>query len=234
MREPPPLRAHQARTSRLIPSRYEAQTPRPSVLGAITQDPDEFDILLDLDNLTNGRVTSGQGVTYQPYEQMVLAAFEHAGNNRFNVPVPGHGAWYAADRLVTCVHEVAHHFKARAIDEGLTDTLHVTEYTVYECDAQDTFYDAMQDPDYRQHLAIDPDSYAYSQPLGEEVRAQNRAGIVYESVRAPEPGQTCVVFLQPWAVRHVGRTSQVYLLWDPARQAAVATRVPPSPAVLRT
>ncbi|CAM4358103.1 RES family NAD+ phosphorylase [Deinococcus marmoris] len=217
----------------MIPSRYEAQTPRPSVLRAITHDRDEFDILLDLDNLTNGRVTSGRGVTSQPYEQMVLAAFEHAGNNRFNEPVPGHGAWYAADELVTCVYEVAHHFKARAIDEGLTDTPHVTEYTVYECDAQDTFYDAMKDPDYLGHLAVDPDSYTYSQPLGEEVRDQNRAGIVYESVRSPDAGKICVVFLQPWAVRSVGRTSQVYLLWDPAQQAAVASRMPPSPDVLQ-
>lgn len=233
MREPPPLRAHQARTSRLIPSKHEAQTPRPSVLKNITQDPDEFDLLLDLDNLTNGRVTSGQGVTYQPYEQMVLAAFEHAGNNRFNVPVPGHGAWYAADDLVTCVHEVAHHFKARAIDEGLTGTVHVTEYTVYECDAQDTFYDAMNDPEYRRHLAIDLNSYAYSQPLGEAVRDQGRAGILYESLRAPQAGQLCLAFLQPWAVRHVSRGQQVYLLWDPEQQVARATRTAPPPEVLR-
>lgn len=227
MKEPPRLRAHQARTSRLIPSKYEAQTPRSSVLRAVTQDPGEFDILLDLDNLTNGRVTSGQGVTYRPYEEMVLAAFEYAGNNRFNRPVPGRGAWYAADELVTCVHEVAHHFKARAIDEGLTGTAHTTEYTVYACDAQDTFYDAMNDPEYLRHLAIDPDSYTYSQQLGDEVRDQDRAGILYESVRSPGRGEICIAFLQPWAVRNVSRAHQVYLTWNPARQAAMATRTPP-------
>jgi hypothetical protein len=233
VKEPTPLRAHQARTSRLIPSKYENQTPRPSVLKAITQDPTEFDILLDLDNLTNHRVTSGQGTTYQPYEQMILGAFEHAGNNRFNPPHPGHGAWYAADALDTCVYEVAHHFKARAIDEGLTGIRHVTEYTIYQCDAQDTFYDAMGDPDYLSQLASDPDSYAYSQPLGEEVRQQGRAGILYDSVRSPQAGNVCVAFLQPWAVRNVGRTDQIYLLWDPETQAAHATRTSPAVGVVR-
>ncbi|THF69960.1 RES domain-containing protein [Deinococcus sp. Arct2-2] len=233
MRVPEPLQAHEARTSRLIPSKHEQLSPRPSVLGDIAQSPRELDILLDLDNLTNSRVTSGQGVTYHPLEHMVLAAFEHAGNNRFNVQVLGHGAWYAADELATCVYEVAHHFKARAIDEGLTTTAHVTEYTIYECDAQDTFYDVMQDPEYVRHLAIDPDSYAYSQPLGEEVRAQNRAGILYDSNRSPEPGKRCIAFLQPWAVRSVSRGGQVYILWNPERQIAYATRTAPGPDVVR-
>lgn len=233
MRDPPPLRAHQARTSRLIPSKYEAQTPRPSVLKNITRSREEFDLLLDLDNLTNGRITSGQGVTYRPYQEMVLAAFEHAGDNRFNRPVPGRGVWYAADELLTCVYEVAHHFKARAIDEGLTGTAHVTEYTVYECDAQDIFYDAMNDPEYLRHLQDDPDSYTYSQQLGDEVRDDGRAGILYESVRSPERGKICLAFLQPWAVRQVSRGHQVYLLWDPERQVARATRTPPPSEVLR-
>lgn len=215
MQQPPPLIPFTGHVLRLIPSRFDSVNPRPSVLKNVTSDPAVFDVLLDLDNLTNDRVLSGQGVTYQPLQHVVLAAFQYASDSRFNRNTPGHGAWYAANTLQTSIEEVGFHFKARIFDAGLLEQEHSTEYTIYASEAADMYYDTQQDQTYLTQVAADPNSYAYSQPLGEAVRDDQRAGIHYYSVRASRPEQSCLAILQPWAVRNVERGRSIRMRWNP-------------------
>lgn len=215
MQQPLPLISFTGHVLRLIPSRFDAVIPRPSVLRNVTSDPGVFDVLLDLDNLTNDRVLAGQGVTYQPYQHVVLAAFQYASDSRFNRPLPGHGAWYAASNLQTCIEEVGFHFKARIFDANLLEETHATEYTVYASEAADMYYDAQQDPEYQRQRTSDRNSYVYSQSLGEAVRDDQRAGVHYHSVRASRPEQSCLAILQPWAVRRVERGRSLRMRWDP-------------------
>lgn len=224
MQRPPPLLPFTGHVLRLIPSKYDALVPRPSVLRDVTSDPTIFDLLLDLDNLTNDRVLAGLGVTYQPFQHVIQAAFQYASDSRFNENTPGHGAWYAAARLQTCIEEVGFHFKARIIDGNLTAQPHSTEYTVYSSEAADMYYDAEQDTAYSQHLADDHDSYVYSQSLGEEVRRDERAGVHYHSVRSVDAQQACLAILQPWAVRNVQRGLTLRIRWDPSTGRVRAER----------
>lgn len=230
MLQPPPLIPFTGHVLRLIPSRFDTVTPRPSVLRSVTSDPSVFDVLLDLDNLTNDRVLSGQGVTYQPLQHVVLAAFQYASDSRFNQNTPSHGAWYAASNLQTSIEEVGFHFKARIYDAGLLEQEHSTEYTVYASEAADMYYDAQQDQDYLRHLAADVNSYAYSQPLGEAVRDDERAGVHYYSARASRPEQSCLAILQPWAVRRVQRGRSLRMSWDTREQAVKVDPIDPAMA----
>lgn len=197
---------------RLIPSRFDDQKPRPSVLAAVAPDQAALQVLYELDNLTNDRVLAGQGLTYQPLQHIVNAAFMHASHSRFNRAIIGQGAWYAAARLSTAIQEVGHHLAARAIDQGLERTH--TDYTAYISRAEDVFLDAQQDAGYLAALKKDADDYSYSQQLGAATRDDQRAGIHYHSVRATQPEQICLAILQPWAVRGVQRGRSLRLSYQ--------------------
>ncbi|ADY27538.1 RES domain protein (plasmid) [Deinococcus proteolyticus MRP] len=202
------IRHFTGRPSRLIPSCYD-----PPILREHAQTPEEYDALLDLDNLTNGRVMAGKGETSEPYQSVRQACFHYASNSRFNIPLEGHGAWYAAE-LKTAQHEVGYHFALRAIAEGLEEFS--TDYTRYSSYVDDDLVEAESLPEYVQALQVDPNDYTVSQRLGERLREQGCAGICYQSQRSA--GDSCIALLQEWAVTHIQRHEGYRFSWNPVTE----------------
>lgn len=138
---------------------------------------------------------------------LCMDAMQYASKGRFTRPVPGLGAWYAAESVDTCVQEVAHHFLAGV---KAADTLTQTRtYQVIEALVCDALYDASTDPQYAQASA-QVDTYTLTQVFGDLVRAGRWAGIRYPSKR--NAGGVCYALLRPDAIRAVNPTGQLIRL----------------------
>lgn len=208
------------RLPRLIPSRYDHIQPRPSVLRneEIAPTDAEFDVLLDLDNLSNERVATGQGQSNEPYGYVRLGCFAHPSEGRFSRPLPGQAAWYAADSLQTALKEVGYHLALRAVADGSPNS--ETPYTRYSSFVDNDLLDAHSVAPYAEALERDENDYTVSQAVADVARGEGIPGIHYRSVRAP--GGTCVALLHTWAVTHIERHEVHTLVWNAETQALMA------------
>lgn len=228
-----PFIHHQARMTRLIPSRFvpnalyipglEAHALTPgdgAVLRDVAHDQATFELLLELDAYTNDhvRIMRGQPLddVVHPhliqaahggaYHQVRNGAFLHPSNSRFNGP--DYGAWYSAMSATTAAHEVRFHFIARALDEHLVDG-ESTDYTAFTHQVDHLLFRAEYDPAYATGLTRDPDDYAPGQALAQTLREQLHAGVLYWSIR--RPGHRCAALLHPYLIRdlHIGERFRV-------------------------
>lgn len=185
-------------TYRLIPSRFP-----PIDLYERVASPEEFDILHQVESLTNERLRdqvgdinlvakedriAGQGTSY------IMAAFTHAkvdnDGGRFD---RGYGVYYCAKELDTALEETKYHramfFKSftreattvdmRSLVSDLNQDLH-------------TIFDKQQElPDI-----YHPENYTAGQALGKKLKTEGSWGIKYSSVRKVE-GACYAVFRPP-------------------------------------
>jgi hypothetical protein len=100
------------------------------------------------------------------------------GGMRFNGP--DLGAWYAADDIPTAAAEVGHHLRRETVARNVA-----TMTRTYRAYAATLLGDYL---DMRGQQAMRPDIYASdrygaSQKFGEEIRASDGAGLLYDSLR---------------------------------------------------
>jgi hypothetical protein len=168
---------------RLIPSRF----PPIGVFDSVATAAD-LEAVMELAGWTNDRLVAeriarlpqAEWVYGQPNASIVMAAFLHVGpiGARFNGP--DLDAWYASARLVTAAVEVAHHMRREAVARGVAGMQR--QFRQYSSRTIGAYLDIRgRRADLPDVYA--PDSYAASQRLGEKVRADGRAGILYDSVR---------------------------------------------------
>lgn len=127
------------------------------------------------------RLPQSQWVYGRPNASVVMASFLHVapGGMRFNAP--DLGAWYASAAVQTAAAEVGHHLRREAVARKVP--LMTRTYRTYSA--------ALSGEDYRDIRSdrstladvYRPDSYAASQPFGEEIRKAGHAGILYDSFR---------------------------------------------------
>jgi hypothetical protein len=116
----------------------------------------------------------------RPNASIVMAAFMHAAPTGGRFTSGDLGAWYAAASLRTCAAEVGHHLRREVVARGVAEMRRVyREYTARLAGA----YRDIRGQQEAQPGLYAPDSYAASQPFGEEVRASGGDGILYDSVR---------------------------------------------------
>ncbi len=140
-----------------------------------------------LDLVPINRRPSGPGASY------LLAPFTHVSPER-----PGRfhdgtfGALYVARKFETAIAEVTHHAAIflRATREA-PGWISQSRELVFSIDR--TFHDIRGSGAHEDAMA--PDSYAVSQTLGIQLRADNSEGIVYASVR--HPGGECLAAFWP-------------------------------------
>jgi RES domain-containing protein len=151
------------------------------------------------------------------YAHIVNAAFTyaHPAGSRFNGP--DRGAWYAAFEMEAAQVEVAFH-KAQELLEINWREPERFVFQDYLADFRADFHDIRGDADYAK--CLDPNSYATSQRLAEELLASGSAGIVYPSVRRPD--STCIACFRPALVTNV----------RPGRSVTLTFRDPHSPPVI--
>ena len=115
-----------------------------------------------------------------PNASIVMAAFLHVapGGMRFNGP--DLGAWYAADDLRTAAAEVGHHLRRETVARNVTTMTRT--YRAYAATLSGDYLDIRGQQSMRPDVYAS-DRYETSQKLGEEVRASDGAGLLYDSLR---------------------------------------------------
>jgi hypothetical protein len=194
----------QDETHRLVPSRHRDE----SVLARLAGTDRDLQDLFELDGATSDRLLAEAnllpGISIHellfgvPYAHIVNAAFTyaHPAGSRFNGP--DRGAWYGAFELEAAQAEIAFH-KAQELLE-----IHWREperfvFQDYLADFRADFHDIRGDADFAN--CLDPNSYATSQKVAEELLALGSAGIVYTSVW--RPNSTCIACFRPALVTNV-------------------------------
>ncbi|PKA42339.1 RES family NAD+ phosphorylase (plasmid) [Rhizobium sullae] len=176
-----------------------AQAPRPSYRLIPSQFPPiglfdtvataaDLEAVMELAGWTNDRLVAdriqrlpeGEWVYGTANSSIVMAAFLHVapGGMRFNGT--DLGAWYAADDLRTAAAEVGHHLRREAVARGVA-TMRRT-YRSYTAILIGDYLDIRGEQMLRPEV-YDGTSYAASQALGEQVRSNGGAGILYDSLR---------------------------------------------------
>lgn len=174
---------------RIIPSRY----PPIDLFERVTDDPAQWEILAELEGLTNDRLRDeiGELCMVDPAERVsgpgasaIMAAFTHIGfPSRFTDG--SYGVYYAASSIEGAIEESRYH-RARILRfEGAPPcVVEMREYSVV-IDAR--LHNLCPPACSNMH---DPIDYSASQRLAKELRAQESPGLLYRSVRAP--GHRCV------------------------------------------
>ena len=214
----------QVDTHRLVSSRH---LPRgESVLVAIADDLSHLQAIFELDAATNDRVRGGRqrlaGIGVEelvfgvPHARVINAAFchPHPLGGRFNSPA--RGAWYAAFEIETAQAEVAFHKSVQLAEIGrLHDSVTFDDYLA---DVSATLHDLRVARGFK--ACLDPESYAESQRMADELLAVDALGIVYPSVR--RRGGTCLACFRPAIVNNVRRARTYRFTWTGTPVPAIA------------
>lgn len=189
---------------RLIPSQF----PPIGLFDTVATAAD-LSAVMELVGWTNDRLVTerinrlpqDEWVYGSPNASIVMAAFLHVapGGMRFNGP--DLGAWYAADHIRTAATEVGHHLRREAVARGVATMSR--RYRAYAATLHGDYLDI------RGQQASRPDiyasnSYAASQPFGEDIRINGGAGLIYDSVRLA--GGTNVVAHRPRNITDILQT----------------------------
>lgn len=205
------------RTIRLV-SNARLRAP---VLAPLADNPEELNLLAELEGATSGRLISehrGIGsvspnelVHGVPHAKFINASFAYAKPrepNRFNPAT--RGAWYSALARETCIAEVGYHLTKALSDAG--DFNAVVDYTELLASMSGVFVDLRGSPG---HGALDPDpdiGYPAGNGIAAWARAEGHNGIIYPSVR--HTNGTCIVALWPNVVQSVTQGSLIRLKWS--------------------
>ena len=211
-------------THRLIPSRYSEGGD--SVLTRIAASDADLAAIFDLDHATNDRLLAensllpGIGIHELvfgiPYFRIVNAAFCHAHplGSRFNGP--DRGAWYAAFELETAQAEVAFHKGVELAEIGWPEES--VTYDDYLADFSGEFHDIRGRDEFA--ACHDPDSYAASQALAEQLLAAGSLGLAYTSARRADGN--CLACFRPALVGNVRKDATWLFSWEGGAEWTVA------------
>ncbi len=181
-------------TYRLIPSHFP-----PIALFENLLDPNELEAAYVLESLTNDRLQDQAGniALVAPEDRVtgpgttaIMAAFTHTGiasrftDGRF-------GVYYAGLNLETALAE-SRFSRARFL-QATNESPQILTMRCYHCEVHTQLVDVRADPQ-----AHNSDSFAYTQAIGWQLKAQNEMGILYQSVR--HSGGECIAALRPKAL----------------------------------
>jgi hypothetical protein len=175
---------------RLVPSRF----PPVGLFDRVAR-PEDLEAVYAIEALTNDRVRDEAGdlSLVAPAERIsgpgttpIMAAFTHLNPEGSRFSNGQYGVYYCARELSTALAEVRYHQERflRRTREGPTHL----EMRLYLADLHGRLVDLRARADVHAR-----ESYAASQATGQALRAADRDGVLYRSVREPE-GQCAAVF----------------------------------------
>ncbi len=183
--DPPLARVRWRAAHRIIASRY----PPIQLFERLTDDPAEWELLAEVESLTNPRVRDEIGeIRLVPAEDRVsgpgaswvMASFTHVNPRGSRFSDGSYGVYYAARELDTAIAETTFHM-ARFYAQT-ADPPHAEEMRVLVGPVDAGFHDIRGDPG-RWRAILHPEDYTASQELGRRLRAAGSNGVVYPSVR---------------------------------------------------
>lgn len=215
--EPPLARVRWRRAHRVIASRY----PPIWLFERLTDDPAEWEVLAEIESLTNPRVRDEIGeISLVPPEDRlsgpgaswVMASFTHVNPRGSRFSDGGYGVYYAARELATAIAETVHHMGR--FYAATADPPHAEDMRELVGPVDATFHD-LRSERRRWSTCLDPDDYGPSRALGRHLRAADSNGIVYPSVRR-RSGQ-CLGAFRPNAVAPPTQGRHLRYHWDGVR-----------------
>ena len=223
----PPLTAiAEQATVRLISTAYF----KPPVLRSLVDTPAEFELLAEIEGLTNRRLkaeTVGAG-SLDPRETIFRAwghtyinaafAYTRAEGNRFNAG--DRGAWYCAFDDLTAIAEVGFHRtrELTRIDRFEDEAVYQSLLAGFIGD----FHDLRDIAGPLDCLGSDPSlAYPAGQALARDLRRAGSRGLIYPSAR--RHGGVCLVAFEPHTVQNVRPGARWKLAWKGSASYTVTT-----------
>ncbi|CAM3974959.1 hypothetical protein CCOS865_02271 [Pseudomonas reidholzensis] len=211
-----PLESREAiKSYRLVNSKYP-----PIALFDDVASADEFDILYQIQALTNPRLQNELGAlkliarSEIPFGitgcSYATAPFTHVNPDGSRFGDGSFGVLYLADTVETAIAEVRHHQQAYwSKVAGLNYERFVFRGLVCQFDETGVL-DATALP--LSNAIYAPDDYSASRVLGRDVRQAKAVGLRYHSVRSP--GNTCWALMTPRVVTSIVQSSHYEMVWN--------------------
>jgi hypothetical protein len=202
---------------RILPSRF----PPIQLFERLTQDPGEWEMLAEIESVTNPRLRDEIGeIRLVPVDERVsgpgaswvMASFTHLNPAGSRFSDGSYGVYYAAQELATAIAETTFHlgrFYAATADPPHAENMRVLSGRI---DAR--FHD-LRGGDPRWRACLDPENYVASRALGRRLRTAGSNGIVYPSVR--RAGGQCLGAFRPKAVGIPVQGRHLQYYWDGRR-----------------
>lgn len=202
------------RAYRIIPSRF----PPAGLFDGIAS-RDELALLFEIEGRTNPRINTlgrlelvdREDWVTGPGSTPIMAAFTHPSPAGSRFSDGSFGLYYCADSSDVAVRETAYHRERmlRLTREGPI-RLEMRQYV-------GTLAKPLHDGRGRKLTAgaLDPNSYAVSQPIGAALRAAKSWGLAYPSVRLK--GGTCAALMRPPAIESVVQSTAFHYVYDGER-----------------
>lgn len=214
---PPLARVRWFKAQRIVASRY----PPIQLFERLTEDPSEWEMLAEIESLTNPRVRDEIGeIRLVPPEERVsgpgaswvMAAFTHLNPRGSRFSDGSYGVYYAARELETAIAETVFHMGRFYAQTG--DPPHAEDMRVLAGRIDARLHDLRGGgPQWKN--CLDPSDYTASRALGRSLRGAGSDGLVYPSVR--RPGGACVGAFRPRAVGLPTQGRHLQYHWDGAR-----------------
>ena len=200
---------------RLIPSKYP-----PKSLFDDVADHDQFEVLFAIQELTNPRIRNELGnlnrvpAQERPYGirgcNYALGPFVHLNPDGSRFSKGDFGIYYAAEDVQTAIAETRYHqqYYFSSVVGLKFDRLSMRCLkTQFSANLRDIRDDSLKQSDW-----YSKDNYSAAQQLGENVKANNDAGIAYWSVRIDN--KICYALFSPSVIRDVIQTTHYEYIWD--------------------
>jgi RES domain-containing protein len=203
---------------RVIASRF----PPINLFERVSTDPRVWEVLIELEQLTNPRVRDEVGAIHLvppqrrvsgPNASWVMAPFTHVNVLGSRFSDGNYGVYYAARQLETAIRETAYHFArfaTHANDPPRRETMRVLVGSI-----EHPFDDVYALDETTKAAILDKDSYAQSRPFGADRRSSGSDGLVYPSVR--HDGGQCVAAFWPDVVGIPVQERHLNYEWDGRR-----------------
>lgn len=209
---PPLVEVDWPRCFRLIPAKF----PPEGIFDDVC-DPEELEILYEIEALTNDRLRQALGQLHLvpdedrisgPGTTPIMAAFTHIHPDGSRFTDGTFGSYYAADSVETAIAETKYH-RERFLRATGQPPCEIT---------QRCYINRVIRPlrDIREGDLYEPlhhkDTYAHSQPFGRQLRHAGEWGIIYRSAR--REGGHCVAVFRPTALTPVIQGPHYAYVWD--------------------
>jgi RES domain len=219
----PPVPLQRQEAYRLISSKF----PPIAIFDDVASN-EEFEALYRVQSRTNPRLLDAVGEIHRvprhrrpfgiPGCNYALAPFVHINMEGSRFSQGEFGVLYAAEQMPTAIAETRYH-QERYLQQQLNSRL---KYDRLVMRGLKLVFSAsllnIYKPRVDQHGWYDPEDYSAARELGAAVKAADKDGILYASVRLD--GEPCYALFAPDLVHSVIQTTHYEYLWDGSRISA--------------
>jgi len=209
---------------RLIPSRF----PPIGLFDTVATAADA-EAVMELAGWTNDRLVAdrlarlpkSQWVYGRANSGVIMATFLHTAPRGMRFNGPDLGAWYASREIETAAAEVGHHLRREAIARNILSMNRT--YRTYSARLLGDDYHDLRALQSSLKDIYRSDSYDAAQQFGEVIRTEEKAGIIFDSLR--RKGGTNIVSYIPTNIIDVMQTDHFEISVEAGARAIYVRRL---------